>query len=417
MRSVRFVSSGADRDVVIVEVVTDADVPSDSAGPDTDAEPTEASRAERFELQVDDALRTAVGPAIDSDADPARPESGREDSTGDDARAPSGRPALELSPRDIQVRVRAGEDPAELAEETGMSLARIMRFADAVVAERARVTDEARRSRARRDGDGALVPFGETVDRRFTHHGIEPTTVAWDSSRRSDGSWLVTARWRGDGPERQAHWVFSLAQRTLLPGDEAAADLLSERALRPVVQAVPTPSEDDTAAIPPVAAGTEVYETVFDQEAEDPPPGARPVSPPRAANPSGRGRETPAAPPSARPPAQPAPTAPAPRRAEPVLRLADPLPIFGEVETDDDIIPFEQDPLDAPAGASAQSDAADHAADHVAGLGPDLDPGHPGEDEAAPPPRRGSGRSKAAREQTRIPSWDDILLGVRRKQD
>ncbi|MGI8882061.1 MAG: hypothetical protein ACR2KJ_16430, partial [Jatrophihabitans sp.] len=43
------------------------------------------------------------------------------------------------------------------------------------------------------------------------------------------------------------------------------------------------------------------------------------------------------------------------------------------------------------------------------------DPAHPAE--PPPPVRRGSGRSKAAREQTKIPSWDDILLGVRRKND
>jgi len=265
-----------------------------------------------------------------------------------------------LSPREIQVRVRAGEDPEELAADTGASLSRIMRFADAVVAERVRVADEARRSRARRDGDGVLVPFGETVDHRFSFHGIDLNAVRWDSFRRQDGTWVVSATWSSEGIERRARWAFSLGTRTLLPADEAAADLLSDRPLRPIVQAVPDVSADDadvdTGRLPRIVPGNEVY----DQEAE-----ALYTAEPLEAE---------------------------PRRPEPMpaLRLADPLPIFGDVDPDeDDIIPF------------------DSSEEPVAVATP----------EPPVPVRRGSGRSKAAREQTKIPSWDDILLGVRRKSD
>ncbi|MGI8881567.1 MAG: septation protein SepH, partial [Jatrophihabitans sp.] len=336
MRSLRFLTIGDDADTVVVA--------------DTDGE-------EQFVLEVDDRLRDAVAPAA-PEPDEGEPVTVTEEPP----------PPIALSPREIQVRVRAGESPEELARDTGADLTKVMRFATAVLAERARVGDEARRSRARRDGDGALVPFGETVDRRFAFHGIEPASVVWDSYRRDDGSWVVIAAWSGDGSDRRAHWAFSLAARTLLPADEAAADLLSDRPLRPVVQAVPDePDTDDaTRPLPTSVGGSEV----FDQEADD----SAGYFPP----------ERPGAQPATADLHRPEPAQPEPQRADssrsqrrndpPPLRLADPLPIFGDIDpADEDLIPFE-----------VQDDVLE-------------DPAHPAE--PPPPVRRGSGRSKAAREQ------------------
>ena len=340
MRSVRFV------------------VPGDDESPETDdVLVVEAGDGERFELTVDDALRAAVAaPAQDDRPDEESP------AVTPVRTAPIGPP---LSPRDIQVRVRSGESPEDLAADTDTPIDKIMRFAYPVLEERARIGDEARRSRARRDGDGDLVPFGDTVDRRFLAHDIDPSSVSWDSFRRPDGSWVVIASWLAGEHERQAHWTFSLAARTVLAADDVGSDLLSDRPLRPVVRAVPDHEE---------AAPGEGRDEVYDQEAP-------------TAYPSPARHEAPPLP----------------------LRLAEPLhprpAVVASLDADGDAIIrdigfdelFDANLVDEP---SARDD------------GPE-----PPAPVSAPPQRRGSGRSKAAREQTKIPSWDDILLGVRRKQE
>jgi hypothetical protein len=245
MRQLRFVRPGADQDHVILET---------------------ADGGEQFVLPIGTALRDAVR----ADLPRLRPEE------------PEPEPAL--NPREIQVRIRAGESAADLAAESAMSLDRVMRFAGPVLDERVRIADEARRARARRSTtEGQTVVFGEAVDARFAAHGIDPAKVGWDSRRREDGAWIVVARWVGGGADRQAEWLFQTAARSVNPLDDTAADLLSDRPIRAVVADLPART---LSAAPPLAPGVVAFpampdastgplpalDEVFDQEAEPPLP-------------------------------------------------------------------------------------------------------------------------------------------------
>ena len=239
-----------------------------------------------------------------------------------------------ITPREIQMRVRAGEEPQALADAYGAGLDWVVRFAGPVLAERERMANEARRSKARRSTtEGQTVVFGEAVDERFSAHGIEPGTVRWDAHRREDGQWIVTAHWIGGQTERTAEWTFHLAARTVAPIDDTAADLLSDRPIRPV--APPEP--------PALALGGGL------------PGDARRAHRPAAARGRGGLRSGPV------------------RRAAPAAA---------------------RDPM--PPTNSAASRALTQP-------------------RRAPPKDSETEDEKAAR--ATIPSWDDILLGVRRKHD
>lgn len=343
MRVLRFVGPGDDADHLIVET---------------------ADGGEQFVLHLDGALPGTTAAGL------ARPA------------PPAPNPAADISPREIQMRVRAGTSPQQLADEHAMTLDRVLRFAGPVLAERTRISDEARRAKARRSTtEGQVVVFGEAVEHRFTAHGIDPSTVTWDAYRRDDGQWIVTAGWLGGETDRVAEWVFHLAARTVTPLDDTAADLLSDRPIRPLTPP-DAPVRPSLVSAPPLAPGVVAFppmpdaatgplptaaelDEVFDQDAVDDRP--RRVGPRRIAA-SASGPD----------PDYDAPPLP--------LRLAD---------------ATESAEPDTTAG-STRATAQPTRLPRLTNLGVASRDDETDEEKAA---------------RARIPSWDDILLGVRRKND
>ena len=134
-----------------------------------------------------------------------------------------------LRPREIQMRVRAGESAEQVAASSGMPLDRVLRFAYPVLQERSRVIAQARTTKPHPPGSETL---GTLVEERLVSRGTEASTLEWDAWRREDGRWTVRLGWRfpgdhGQGSDRQhsASWSLDLARRALQPEDAAAEQL------------------------------------------------------------------------------------------------------------------------------------------------------------------------------------------------
>ena len=95
------------------------------------ADGIDGAEGERFELPIDERVRAA-----------ARGDARRLTQIDVDA-------GVELPPRVIQARIRAGETPEQVAASSGTRVERIMRFASPVLQERQRVADQAREARVR----------------------------------------------------------------------------------------------------------------------------------------------------------------------------------------------------------------------------------------------------------------------------
>src|SRR6478752_3844486 len=99
-----------------------------------------------------------------------------------------------LRPRDIQMRIRAGESPEAVAHAAGTSVEKIMAFAAPVMAERAHVADRAQLSSVRRRAsESGARTLGEAVAAQLRAHNVDPGSVEWDAWRREDGRWTLTA--------------------------------------------------------------------------------------------------------------------------------------------------------------------------------------------------------------------------------
>ncbi len=134
----------------------------------------------------------------------------------------------QLSPRDIQARIRAGESADEVAKVAGVSVERVLRFAGPVLQERAMLAQQARRTKLRSPDRGATL--AEVVDARLRQHGVEPERIAWDAYRRDDGAWRVVATWPSGRTYATAVWELDKSRHTVTPHDDMAQYLCASPA-------------------------------------------------------------------------------------------------------------------------------------------------------------------------------------------
>ena len=177
---------------------------------------------EMFRLPIDEALRLAASRSPAKVAAAASP--------------------VAMSPRDIQARIRSGATAAEVSELSGIPLAKVQRYEGPVLAERDYVAQQARKIEVASPAPGHDVyrsafgdnpaTLGDMVAHRLNAHGIESSTVEWDSWRRPDGTWTVVARFQTNpgghasiGEEPPAMWTFSPARKSLQNANRWAQQL------------------------------------------------------------------------------------------------------------------------------------------------------------------------------------------------
>lgn len=187
---------------------------------------------ETYRLRIDEALRiassrTAVRPSARTSKQKSKQS-----------------PETVLAPRDIQARIRAGATAEEVAAESGMEIAHILRYEGPVMAERDYMAHQARTIEvtgpvAGHDGYRSAfgddpATLGEMVSHRLKAFGVDASNVEWDSWRRPDGSWEVVARFElvqdskvDVGEEPPAKWIFSPTRKTVTNANRWA-QVLSE---------------------------------------------------------------------------------------------------------------------------------------------------------------------------------------------
>jgi hypothetical protein len=136
-------------------------------------------------------------------------------------------PAPSLSPRDIQARIRAGEQAENVARVAGVPVDRVLRYAGPVLQERAMVAQHARRTRLR--SADRPTPLAEIVDSKLRQHGIDSDKISWDAFRREDGAWRVVATWPSGKATAQAVWELDRTRQSVTPDDDMAHYLCTER--------------------------------------------------------------------------------------------------------------------------------------------------------------------------------------------
>jgi hypothetical protein len=150
-----------------------------------------------------------------------------------------------LRPRDIQARIRSGETPESVASAAGTTVEAIMPFAAPVMAERQHVAERAQRSSVRRSGAGPQAgarTLGEAVGGHLRSLNIDPDTVTWDSARREDGRWNLTADFSAGPRSGTARFTFDAPGNYVLVDNDDAQFLIGGAA--GTEAPAPTPRDD-----------------------------------------------------------------------------------------------------------------------------------------------------------------------------
>ena len=146
-----------------------------------------------------------------------------------------------LTPREIQARLRAGQTASEVARAAGVPVERIQRYEAPVLAERARVVEQAQAARPPVRAEEPRRPLGEIVAERLGQRGIPEDAVHWDASRRVDGAWTIQMTFPRDETTVTACWLWDPAVGRVRPHDDEAAALLDRCATRQCRHLSPCP--------------------------------------------------------------------------------------------------------------------------------------------------------------------------------
>ncbi len=269
---------------------------------------------------------------------------------------------VQMRPREIQARIRAGESVEQVATAAGLPTHRIERYAYPVLLERSRTAELAQRAHPIREDGPDVQTLGEVIAHSFGLRGQDYSAGHWDSWRGEDGKWIIQLHWQAGRSENRAHWAFHPGAHggTVSPIDDHAIDLLDPSPNRPLRTVRPV---------------TELARQALELEHQAPAPvQAQAVAPP------------PVVPePTPEPPAAPVVPEPETARVEPSVPIPAPAPAPAITDPE---------PVEEPPAAQAPEPTPQPEA-------------QPAARKAEAPPRRGKKNHPI------VPSWEDVLLGVR----
>ncbi|MFE3542527.1 septation protein SepH [Nocardia sp. NPDC059177] len=275
-----------------------------------------------------------------------------------------------MRPRDIQARIRAGASVEQVQAESGMPATKVERFAYPVLLERARAAELAQKAHPVRPDGPAVETLHEIVTAAFAERGHTIEQAEWDAWKDEKGFWVAQLQWRHGHSEIAAHWRYQPDAHggSVSPLDDPATDLIDPdfgRALRGLATILPAE---------PAAPVVEQPIPVEPRPREQLTPTARPTARPQPTlDEYYEQRQVAAGGGAAAIPAAAVPTAPIP--AVPAAP-----------------IPATPTPAPQPQPAAQQERPT---------------PEEPAAEKPTPKPTRPK-RGKAP-----MPSWEDVLLGVR----
>ncbi|HSH61020.1 MAG TPA: septation protein SepH, partial [Acidimicrobiales bacterium] len=140
------------------------------------------------------------------------------------------RPSSELSPREIQSRLRSGSSISDVADEAGVDEEWIVRFAAPIIAEQARVVQQAQGLTFTKPRVGpSSQPLRTSVRWNLADQGSlrddELFDAGWSAYNLQGARWVVRLNFVAKRRRKMAEWEVDLREGELLARNRVATDL------------------------------------------------------------------------------------------------------------------------------------------------------------------------------------------------
>ncbi|MDO5747114.1 MAG: septation protein SepH [Actinomycetaceae bacterium] len=183
-----------------------------------------------------------------------------------------------LAPRDIQVLIRMGSTSTDIARQFNVPLESIRPYEKPIHDERRYIAQMAQRCRIGNDKDAPTM--GDLVVDRLAARGVDPDTIDFDAIRSGQDPWEVIVTFVQSAIEKEAHWSFDVAAKSLTALDQEAI-WLTETAVSshadPFGVSRPLPWEQEE---------TDIIATISSPSSQVPPSQTPPLSAPPEPSPT-----------------------------------------------------------------------------------------------------------------------------------
>ncbi|MFC7503382.1 septation protein SepH [Nocardioides sp. GCM10030258] len=147
-----------------------------------------------------------------------------------------------IRPREIQIRIRAGESAETVAQAAGTTVDAIMPYIAPVLAEREHVAERAQKASIRRTPGETTAHtqsrvLGDAVAAQLRAIGADPTGVTWDAYRRETGRWVLTGTYTSGERNGTARFTYDAPGNYVLTDNDDARWLIGEVLEAPAVPA------------------------------------------------------------------------------------------------------------------------------------------------------------------------------------
>ncbi len=136
----------------------------------------------------------------------------------------------ELTVKEVQARLRAGESPSSIARDGSWNLEKIEKFSGPIMQERAYIIAQAHKLDIRKEPDSAgNRNLLSVVEFLLGEHGVESNEIEWDTYRKENGEWIISAKYETKSGERIGQWSFNLNKGSIQSIDDEARWLSGEK--------------------------------------------------------------------------------------------------------------------------------------------------------------------------------------------